>query len=184
MLDPINQLISFLNGLDCGTVVGLEGYSGIGKTTLCNQIKKVNSKILILHMDDYVVTSNKKENLEPQLDDRFENLNLEWTDVKKDGFEKLKADIIENSDKIVLVEGIFLSHPNVLPHIFDKHIFIDGDENLADSRRIEREKARWGDNYFPESHPDSFARLFKLAWQKYLKLYKPKTTSDLTINLL
>lgn len=177
----IEKINKFLNGLATGSVVGLDGYSGIGKTTISNELEKINNRIKVFHLDDYIVTSNTKENLEPQINSNTKELKLEWTSVDGKGFESLVEDIEKYRDKIVLVEGVFFSHPDILPNIFDTLIFIDGDEELADRRRVKREKKRWGDKYFPETHPDSFARLFKLAWGKYKTLYKPKENADLII---
>lgn len=183
MIQATEEINNFLNNLKSGSVVGLDGYSGIGKTTIANEIEKINQSVKVLHMDDYIVTSNTKEKLEPQLKTEIKDLKLEWTKVNNKGFEKLIEDMRQIKTKIVLIEGIFLSHPDVLPNIFDKLIYLEGDEKLSDERRVKREKERWGDKYFPETHPDSFARLFKLAWQKYKDLYKPKENSDLVLEI-
>jgi len=56
-MDEITEKINgFLKGLEMGRVVGLDGYSGIGKTTISNEIEKINHFVKVLHMDDYVVT--------------------------------------------------------------------------------------------------------------------------------
>jgi len=181
MNDTVEKINGFLKGLEIGSVVGLDGYSGIGKTTISNVIEKINHFVKVLHMDDYVVTSNTKEKLEPQLSNGVKELKFEWTNIKDRGFEILVEDIRKYKDKIVLIDGIFLFHPDVLPNVFDRMIFLDGDEKLADERRVKREKERWGDKYFPETHLDSFVRLFKLAWQKYKTLYRPKENSDFVV---
>lgn len=183
MDEVVKELNTFLCNLQKSCVVGLDGYSGIGKTTISNEIEKINPDVKVIHMDDYVVTANTKEKLEPQLKNNIKKLKLEWSSVDSKGFEVLIEDIKSNKDKVILVEGIFFSHPDVLPKTFDKLVFLDGEEKLADERRVIREKERWGDKYFPETHPDSFARLFKLAWQRYKGLYKPIENSDLVIKI-
>jgi len=181
MKETVTTINNFLQTLEKGTIVAMDGYSGIGKTTISNKIGEINKTVQVLHLDDYVVTSNTKESLEPQQILNNKDLKLEWSNVKGKGFKKLQEDIKNNADKTILVEGVFFSHPDVLPKTFDRLIFIDGDEGLADKRRVLREKERWGNEYFPETHPDSFARLFTLAWKKYKELYDPKNNSDLTI---
>jgi len=183
MKETIKEISNFIQKQRIGTVVGLDGYSGLGKTTISNQLEIINSNIKVVHMDDYVTTSNTKENLEPQLENNADELKLEWTDVKRGGFIALVEDIKKYTDKIILVEGIFLSHSDVLPGIFNQMVFLDGDEELADKRRIVREKERWGDEYFPETHPDSFVRLFKLAWQRYKELYCPEEKANLVVSV-
>lgn len=166
-------------------VVGLDGYSGVGKTTLSNIVDKLDSSIEVLSMDDYVTTACTKESLLPQIESRSPNLLLEWKPL--DGISKLRESIEAykygpNDTKVLLVEGIFLYHPDVLNDLWDKRIYVDGDRGKADMRRIERDQIRWGDKYFPETHPDSYARLFKIADARYRELYKPKEICDLILN--
>jgi uridine kinase len=96
-----------------------------------------------------------------------------------------KADIKKTFDlskKIMVIEGIFLFHPKLIGDIFDLKIFIDGDVEAADQRRIKREKARWGKDYFPHDHPDSYFRLVKIAFERYYKLYNPKKLADIVVD--
>lgn len=181
-MEKLNEYLKSLNGKN---IIGLDGYSGIGKTTLSNEIENLNKNIKVLHLDDYIVTANTKERLESHLKENKEYLELEWKNVDDNSLNSLKTNIdgfknSESDTNILLVEGIFLLHP-MFNGLFDKIIFLDSDEKQADDRRIKREKERWKDAYFPEDHPDSFARLFKLAWQRYIELYKPKDNTDLVI---
>lgn len=181
----MEKLSKYLKSINEKTVIGLDGYSGIGKTTLANNVENLNRNIKVLHLDDYIVTANTKEKLEVHLKENKKYLELEWRNVDDNSLNSLKTDIdnfkkSESDTNILLVEGIFLLHP-MFNGLFDKIIFLDGDEKQADKRRIKREKERWGDAYFPEDHPDSFARLFKLAWQRYIELYKPIDNSNLVI---
>ncbi len=167
-------------------IVGIEGYSGAGKTTLLKHLSTTYSFIQPLYMDDFVATANTKEQLEPQIESNINHLSLEW--APKDGLEKLRKAIIDfkqngEKSKVLIVEGIFLFHPDVLDGLWDRKIYLDADKQKADERRVVREKERWGEKYFPETHPDSFARLFKLAYHKYEELYKPKEQADLVVTL-
>lgn len=164
-------------------VVGIDGYSGAGKTTLLKMLSEKNPSIRPIFMDDFVVTANTKEHLLPQIKNG-DTLNLQWAPV--DGLEKLRKIILDfKSDKgnnqALVVEGIFLFHPDVLDDMWDKRVYLDANKEEADSRRVKREKKRWGEGYFPESHPDSFARLFKIAHKRYEDLYHPKERADLII---
>ena len=69
-------------------------------------------------------------------------------------------------------------HPKALNHLWDKRIFLGGNMELIGKRRIEREKLKWGDNYFPEDHPDSFFRQVLIAFNRYNETYKPEEVAD------
>lgn len=167
---------------DNNRIVGIEGYSGIGKTTIGKELSK-NNEIEVVHMDDFVSTANTKEELLPQLENNKRELILQWK--PENGLEKLREKILDfkkkSSAKILVIEGVFLSHSDVVSDLLDKRIYLDGDKKKADERRIVREKARWEKDYFPETHPDSFARLFTLAYARYEELYQPKETADLVV---
>ena len=72
-------------------------------------------------------------------------------------------------------------HPKLLKHLWDKKIYLKGDLKKIDERRIKREKKRWGKDYFPETHPDSYFRQVIVALKKYQKQYKPDKSADLVI---
>jgi|SRR3989344_684278 len=169
-----------------GLVVGIDGYSGVGKTTLLRHLAKKDNFIQPVFMDDFVSTANTKELLLPQIEVNSSRLDLQWSPL--DGLKKLRKVITdfklrELGSKTLVVEGIFLFHPNVLNDVWDKRIYLDISKEKADTRRIIREKERWGEKYFPETHPDSFARLFKIAYKRYEELYQPKQHSDLIVQM-
>ena len=51
----------------------------------------------------------------------------------------------------------------------------------VDERRVQREKAKWGRDYFPETHPDSYFRQVMIALKRYQELYKPEASADLVL---
>ena len=166
-------------------VVGLDGYSGIGKTTLCKSIAEGYSGVKKVNMDNFVTTANSKECLMPQIENKSPTLILGWKPF--DGVSKLRQVIESFRDKptegrVLLVEGIFLFHP-ALNDLWDKRIYLDGDFKRADERRMVREKERWGDGYMSETDPDSYARLFKIAYERYLELYQPEEMVDLVLKI-
>ena len=169
-----------------GIVVGIDGYSGAGKTTILKLLAEKNNFVKPIFMDDFVSTANTKEKLLPQIEANTPELNLEWS--PPDGLEKIRSAIAGFKSKApqnvaVVVEGIFLFHPKVLNDIWDRRIYLDANKEEADARRVVREKERWGEKYFPETHPDSFARLFKIAHKRYEELYNPKQRSDWVIQV-
>ncbi len=87
------------------------------------------------------------------------------------------------SKRIMIIEGIFLFHPELFDDIFDYRILLETDQEAADERRRVREKARWGDKYMPDTHPDSYFRLIKIAYNEYLEKYQPKERADLVVEV-
>lgn len=185
----VNKIITKLQHWTQGKqklVVGIDGYSGVGKTTLAKHLAINAPNVEVIFMDDFVSTANTKERLIPQLKSNSNSLSLEW--APPDGLKKLQMYIQKFKARkkgahMLVVEGIFLLHPDVLRDNLDKIIYLDANLKQADERRIKREKKRWGKDYFPETHPDSFARLFKIAHKRYRKLYKPKQNADVVMRM-
>ncbi len=190
---------------DCGKIIiGIDGYSGAGKTTLLSKLNQ--DDFLIVNRDDFAIprkifetkfknAKTEKEKIDVTVNetidikelalflDEYKRKNgvVEWPfrgDIsgKKDISKKF-----DFSKKILIIEGIFLFHNNNLNRLFDKKIFIDVDQEIADERRRKREKEKWGDDYFPDTHPDSYFRLIKIGFNDYLKEYDPKSQADLII---
>jgi len=200
ILDEINKRVED----DKKLVVGIDGYSGIGKTTLLNNLIEDNKEILCVYRDDFIKSRKITKKLLENTDDKSKIMELEWCDDKRirDLVNKFRNSNesytikIYNSDtgevdtdktfdlskKILIIEGIFLFHPKLIGDVFDLKIFIDEDMEAADQRRIKREKARWGKDYFPHDHPDSYFKLVKIAFERYLKLYNPKKLADIVVD--
>lgn len=186
-------------------VVAIDGYSGSGKTTLLKKLAKNNRAILPVFIDDFIRTGTSRRASLKKAIDKSKVVELDWNNVRKvkqlirkfrkssqlydiavydpktDQHDKRK--MFDLSKKVLVVEGIFLFHPKLFRNTFDIRIFLDTDMSQADRRRILREKKRWGDKYFPEDHPDSFVRLFKIAYKRYVKQYQPKKLADFVIKV-
>lgn len=181
-------------------VIAIDGYSGSGKTTLLKKLAKHDNMILPVFIDDFIRTNNSRRASLKNASDKSKVVELKWNNIQKiqqlirafrtsvrpypiavynqktDRYDKNKT--FNCSKKVLILEGIFLFHPKLFTHTFDVRIYLDADTKEADVRRIKRENRRWGKKYFPEDHPDSFVRLFKIAYARYLKLYQPKKIAD------
>lgn len=186
-------------------IVDIDGYSGIGKTTILKELAQRNPDYLEVHRDDFLIPRKSYEALLAQTDDKSVVFETEILDLKKilnfikafrtsDSVYRTtifdtksgECDIERKYDfskRILVLEGVFLFHPKQLLDVFDVKIFLDGDRLVADRRRIKREKEKWGKDYFPEDHPDSYVRHLKIAFDRYLKMYKPKESADLVISV-
>jgi uridine kinase len=85
--------------------------------------------------------------------------------------------------KILIIEGVFMFHPKLLNHLWNKRIYLMGDIRKIDAQRVLREKKRWGKDYFPETHPDSYFRQVTIALKRYQTKYKPNKKADLIIKI-
>ena len=200
LAQKINEVINVWAKDTSKLVVGIDGYTGVGKTTLLNNLAKLNPNILSVNRDDFQIPRSKFQKLYKNVKDRSHVFELEMNDSRKlnklvqtfrnsNKLYKIKAydgvsgkinipKTFDLSKKIMVIEGVFMFHPKLLNKIWDKRIYLKGDIKQIDKRRIAREKKRWGKKYFPETRPDSYFRQVIIALKRYKKLYKPDKIAD------
>lgn len=186
-------------------VIGIDGYSGVGKTTLLKEINNAINDILVVYRDDFIAPSKERNKRFQKSKDKAKMMKYEIVDINeiRSFIEKYKLsnniqeyylyngktgkrDVLckfDFSKSILIIEGIFLFHPKQFDDLFDKRIFLDANQEKADKRRREREMKRWGDDYFPDTHPDSYFRLTKIAFNDYIKKYKPEERADIVLKI-
>jgi uridine kinase len=204
----VKKLNDTLNNWSAKTdklVVGIDGYTGVGKTTLLKNLAELNPNILPVNRDDFQIPRSKFRRLYKKVEDRSRVFELEMNDSaklnkvvqtfrKSNKPYKMKAydgvtgkvnipKVFDFSKKIMVVEGVFMFHPKLLNKIWDKQIYLKGNIKQIDKRRVAREKKRWGKDYFPETHPDSYFRQVIVALKRYQKMYKPEKNADLVIKV-
>jgi len=187
------------------TVVAVDGYSGAGKTSILRRLAKANKAIQPVYLDDFMNTGKKRRALLKAARDKVSVMELQWKNVKKirqligayrtrNGLYAMKlynpkTDHYDQrrtfnlSKRALVLEGIFIFNSKMYQNLFDIRIFLDVDTKIADDRRIKREKRRWGKEYVSEDRPDSFMRLFKLAYNRYVRKYQPKKIADLVVKV-
>lgn len=186
-------------------VVAIDGYTGIGKTTLVQNLSKLNKDITVAHRDDFLYsrkTVSKKFYSAKPADrpkvmefstinqKKFEQLILAFRAGKKSitlktynhktGQIDVKTKYNLNK-KALVVEGVFMFHPLLQNNLWDRRVYLNGNIKKIDARRVTREKARWGKTYIPETRPDSYFRNVTLALKSYIQKYKPEKHADLII---
>lgn len=186
-------------------IIAIDGFSGSGKTTFLKRLAQRNRAILPVYIDDFINTRKKRRALLRAAKDKTRVMELEWNNVRKirqllrayrtsdkkysmvvynpktDRYDRIMY--FDLSKKILVLEGIFLFHPKLYKNAFDIRIFLDIDAKLAEARRVKREKKRWGNNYVPETRSDSFIKLFKITYSKYVKKHRPKQLADYVIKV-
>ncbi|HUC96504.1 MAG TPA: hypothetical protein VMR16_02455 [Candidatus Saccharimonadales bacterium] len=187
-------------------IIGIDGYSGAGKTTLAQSIEKRSDVFLVVNRDDFAIPRKEFADSFTKLKTEVEKVRLlvnNTIDVDelasflkmykntndkiawrvRDGVSGLKdkQKIFDFSKKVLIIEGIFLFHSRKLQELIDKKIFIDTNIELADNRRRAREMDKWGNDYFPDTRPDSYSRLIKLGFIDYLNNERPMNQADLVI---
>jgi uridine kinase len=202
----INQVISEWAKVESKLVVAIDGYSGVGKTTLLNNLAALNPDIIPVNRDDFMFPRKIVQEKLAKADDRSKIWELEACDNKKlenlvsafkHGGEIYQIDTYDGvsgkvdtpkmydfSKKIMVVEGVFMFHPQLsLNTLLDKRIYLEGDIDESNERRIKREKERWGKDYFPETHPDSHVRQVIIALKRYIELYQPDKIADFVLKV-
>lgn len=201
----LNKVINNWSVTSDKLIVGIDGYTGVGKTTLLKELSKLNKNILPVNRDDFQIPRFKFRKIYKNVKDRSRVFELEMNDSanlnklvqtfrKSNKSYKIKAydgvsgkvnvpKTFDFSKKIMVVEGVFMFHPKLLNKIWDKRIYLKGNIKKIDKRRVAREKKRWGKDYFPETQPDSYFRQVIIALKRYQKLYKPEKNADLVIKV-
>ncbi|MFC1720735.1 P-loop NTPase fold protein [Patescibacteria group bacterium] len=191
-------------------VVGIDGYSGVGKSTILLELARKMPDVIVVDMDNFVFTAKKSVDTEITTECKNpKDINHQWNNLEKlcelrhlvNNFKTAKTGNTEAtlfsektnkydletrfdfSKNILVIAGVFLQHPFVLDDLIDKQIYLDANLAQVDKRRVVREKKRWGDQYMSEDHPDSFFGMFKRSFVKYTELYNPKEKADLIIEV-
>lgn len=172
-------------------IVGIDGLSGAGKTTLVHKLKselKNKYNVVVIHIDDHIVERNKRYNT--GYEEWYEYYYLQW-DVERLTEElfkkiyghntKLTLPFYENSidkvnlktisitpDSIILIEGIFLQRKEWKSY-YDYTVFIDCPRDVRYERVLRR------DTYIGDMHArlEKYKRRYWLGENYYLENENP-----------
>ncbi len=170
-------------------IIGIEGNSGAGKTTLSFHLSKIFPNSCRLSMDLFIKqkTSQKGKRTLDYFSNTFFDIKLAENYINKFRNSK-KGDIahFEIKDKIIeidlhkqilFLDGIFFFNNSVgLKHL-DKNILLVLEKKELIKRRLARSE-RHGIKY-----NDTAARELDIAWEEYYVKHKPNKKSDATLHL-
>lgn len=184
-------------------VIAIDGYSGVGKSTLLRDLAVRNPNVTPVFLDDFILPGRTRlRNLQQQTDPSIA-FELQWNNIAKlrrllrqfrtnpglyrirtydpgtDRYTRMTS--FDLRKPVLVVEGIFMFHPELLDSEWDRRIYLHLPLAVADRRRIAREKRRWGRAYVSETRPDSFARIFKIAHRRYRRTHNPKRRADVVL---
>lgn len=185
-------------------IVGIDGNSGTGKSSIATGVAKKNKNLLLVHLDDFLKPAKERKEILQKAKYKPGVYQKNWYDLKDfknlikllnnpgrkrilelkhhtQTPQKIKNKKYNLTKKIALVEGAFLHNTEMYGKIFDKIIFIELPQKVLNQRRIKRFKIR-----FPQGDQEKakrISRYFDVAWKSYLKKYNPKKKSDVIIKI-
>ncbi len=193
---------SIISNKDRPFIVGIDGLSGAGKTTLVKEIKqelnKNNVDTVVFHIDDHIVERNKR--YETGHEEWYEFYYLQWdvNNLTTDFFERLHnrchnislsfydkftdststKQMTVAADSIVLIEGVFLQRKE-WRGFYDFTIFIDCPRELRYERVLNR------DSYIGDLQDrlNKYERRYWPGEQHYLDTEKPISNADLVYDV-
>ncbi len=174
-LDLFLKIEEYLEKKD-RVIIGIDGNSASGKTTLANALKDIYG-VDVIHMDDFFLPkdlrSEKRLNeiggnihYERFIDEIVNNMDQEKLVYRK--FDCSKMDYIE--DKIIaltkpmlIIEGVYSLHPKYT-QIYDLKVFLSSQDEDQKSRILERSNQEKLDRYIKEWLPleESYFKEFEI----------------------
>jgi uridine kinase len=199
--DILEKIDEWKSGCD-RIVVAIDGYGGSGKSTLLRRIEK-NRQVIGISLDDFVYEyprrkSCMKKSATPELDlascwYRFDDIchlissyraGDKQIAIKRYNFVKNRIEpkkTLNLNEDILIIEGIFTIGKLADRKLIDRSIIVLSDFTNSDNRRLSRERSRWGENYLNDDDEQSYARVFKSAFQYYMRNSQAISQADLLV---
>jgi uridine kinase len=117
-------------------IVGMAGGGGSGKTSIAKAIQKLETQILLIHLDDWRITdqSNGPFNTSPSSGIRY----FDFSHPDSVDVPRVLQEISSATQKVIIVEGTFGLHFAELRELMTVKIFVEADDDLRVLRKITR----------------------------------------------
>lgn len=183
-------------------VVAIDGIPGVGKSTILDLMEgKISA--LLLHMDNFLTPIDYRTKLlaKKPTPKEFQDGLFDYSDIRefiklyKKGSKEEVTILTYKSGKrqiektydltkpILIIEGTYLFDTKYFENLWDKTIYLDGDENQIKQRRIQRTKQLMGKNYISEDDPKSFFNFGLKVYHDYQEKFQPKQKADLNLTV-
>jgi uridine kinase len=185
----VNNIKARLKKHDGVLVVALDGKSGVGKTTLANDVANELDAANILS-DDFFVGGHNKDWAAKSTKEKIDKV-IDWRRIKREVLEPLKAGktatwrpfdwkkfeglssktITANPKRVVILDGAFSSREE-LSDVVDYRILVEAPSNVRVNRVVERE----GEEYSEDWHST-----WQEAMDYYFEKIRPPESFDLVV---
>jgi uridine kinase len=169
-------------------IVGVDGASASGKSTIADKLKELDDRVIVVHMDDFYRPSEEQKDIDLKLI----GANFDWKRVRKQVLTPLtenkfgryqrydwEADKLAEwhdvpTGGIIIVEGCFSIRNELLP-LYDVRIWVDSPKQTSLKRVVEREKVGAGNRHMWEN-------VYRPAEEKYIEVQRPREQADIVID--
>ncbi len=156
-------------------IIGLDGRSGVGKTSIAKQIKQNYRWIEVVHLDCFIKKINQKKKFASIKNDSDLITAAQWYEIQNLMKTIHNFKNSSSNSKCLIVEGILLHDIHNRYKCFDKIIHLQ----LKDSQVELRNKMRALRNFQSLSDLSYTDKI----WRIYKQKYNPDKNSDLNINI-
>jgi uridine kinase len=179
-------------------IIGISGGSGSGKTTFIKKLKErfKENEVCFISLDNYYLPREEQltddqgvKNFDLPQAIKSEELLEDLAKLKTGEAVRKKEYVFNNKNavaseivikpaRVIIIEGLFIYHYDVLKELFDLRIYIYAKDNLKLIRRIKRDRVER--NYPLEDVIYRYEHHVMPAYEKYIKVYKDE--ADIVIN--
>lgn len=169
-------------------IVGIDGPSAAGKSTLAGKLTELDDRITIVHMDDFYRPSEEHNNINPEVYGE----GFDWKRLCKQVLSPLSHNTFGryhgydwDTDQmgewhdvptggIVIIEGCF-SMRNELRQFYDVRIWIETPKSISHERIIQRERDGAGSSHM-------WKTVYRPDEEKYMDDQRPWEYADIVID--